>query len=320
MDTPDENPAPPTAPGLSWRSLQPIDIEAITALATTCLAADGGLLLGATDAYLREHYLPAQSGSSIGAFETDGGLVACAATQPTHTANEYRTTIVGQVHPDHRRRGFGTFLLKWSIAEGSRLLATCPPDRPHVLQLTTEMLTEDAARLFERHGFTQQFAEDVMRRDLADPLSDVLLPPGIRFATWAPALADQFFSVYQAAFRERVVPGYPAWSQEKWLAWLETDDDDFRPELSLLATHDDLPVGFIVCADRWIVQMGVLPERRGRGIGSALVSEVLKRFRAAGGDHVLLDVNVNNPSAARVYTRLGFERVGRRARYIRGLK
>ena len=320
MDSPDENLAPPTTHGLSWRSLQPIDLGAITALATACLAADGGLLLGATDAYLREHYLPARSGSSIGAFETDGRLIACAATQPTHTANEYRTTIVGQVHPDLRRRGFGTFLLKWSIAEAGRLLAVCPTDHPQVLQLTTEMLTEDAARLFERHGFSQQFAEDVMQRDLAASLPDVLLPSGIRFATWAPALADQFFAVYQAAFRERQRPGYPGWSQEKWMAWLETDADDFRPETSLLAYHDDLPAGFIVCADRWIVQMGVRPEQRGRGIGSALVTEALKRFRAAGGDHVLLDVNVNNPGAARVYTRLGFERVGRRARYIRGLK
>jgi len=319
MDTPDENPAPPTTPGLSWRSLQPFDVEAIIALATTCLAADGGLPLGATDAYLREHYLPPQSGSSIGGFEVDGQLIACAAIQPTHTANEYQATIVGQVHPDHRRRGFGTFLLRWSIAEASRLLAACSPDRVHVLQLTTEMLTEDAARLFERHGFTQRFAEDVMRHDLSAPLPDILLPPGIKLAAWAPALANQFFAVYQAAFRERQRPGYPAWSQEKWLAWLETDDDDFRPDLSLLATHDDIPSGFIVCADMWIVQMGVVPEQRGRGIGSALVTEALKRFRAAGGDHVLLDVNVNNPGAARVYTRLDFEQVGRRARYIRGL-
>ncbi len=318
MDSPDENSSPPTTPGLSWRSLQPVDVGAITALADTCLAADGGLLLGATDAYIREHYLPARSGSSIGAFERDGQLVACAAMRPAHTANEYRTTIVGQVHPDHRRRGFGTFLLRWSTAEAGRLLAACPPDRAHVLQLTTEMLTEEAARLFVRHGFTQQFAEDVMRRDLADPFPDILLPSDIRFATWAPALVDQFFAVYQATFRER--PGYPAWSQEKWMDWLETDDDTFRPELSLLATHEDLLAGFIVCADSWIVQMGVHPDRRERGIGSALVIEALKRFRAAGGDHMLLDVNVNNPSAARVYTRLGFERVGRRARYIRGLK
>ena len=321
MDSPDENPAPPTTPGLSWRSLQPVDVGAITTLADTCLAADGGLPLGATEAYIREHYLIARSGSSIGAFETDGRLIACAAMRPTHTTNEYRATIVGQVHLDHRGRGFGTFLLRWSVAEASRLLSACPPDRAHVLQLTTEMLTEAAAHLFERHGFTQQFAEDVMRRDLSAPLPDVLLPSGIKFATWSPALADQFFAVYQAAFRERAIAaGYPAWSQDEWIAWLETDDDTFRPEESLLATQDDIPSGFIVCADGWIVQMGVIPERRGLGIGSALVIEALKRFRAAGGDHVLLDVNANNPSAARVYTQLGFKRVGRRARYIRGLR
>ncbi len=321
MYSPDENPAPPTTPGLSWRSLQAVDIGAIVALSTTCLAVDGGHTWGATDDYIHEHYLPALPGSSIGAFEKDGRLVASAAMQPTHTKNEYRATIVGQVHPDHRRRGFGTFLLRWSTAEASKLLAACSPDRAHVLQLTTEMLTEAAVHLIERRGFTQQFAEDVMRRDLSAPIPDVLLPPGIKFATWSPALADQFFAVYQAAFRERAIAaGYPAWSQEEWIAWLETDDDTFRPDESLLATQDDIPSGFIVCADGWIVQMGVIPERRGLGIGSALVIEALKRFRAAGGDHVLLDVNVNNPSAARVYTQLGFERVGRRARYIRGLR
>jgi ribosomal protein S18 acetylase RimI-like enzyme len=31
----------------------------------------------------------------------------------------------------------------------------------------------------------------------------------------------------------------------------------------------------------------------------------------------VLDVNLNNPGAARVYERLGFHRIGRRARYGR---
>ncbi len=317
MGSPDENLALPATPGLSWRSLQPVDVGAITALATTCLATDGGHLLGATDTYLQEHYLSAGPGASIGAFEVDERLVACTAAHPNHSPEEYRTTIVGQVHPAFRRHGFGTFLLRWSIAEARKLLAACPPDRPHILQLTTESLPEAAAYLFEQHGFTQQFAEDVLRRDLPDPLPDVLLPSGFKLATWTPSMAGQFFAVYQASFRER--PGYPDWSQEEWVDWLATGDDDFHSELSLLACHDDIPVGFIIFADRWIVQMGVRPEWRERGIGSALLSEVLKRFQAAGGDHVLLDVNLNNPSAARVYARLGFKQVGRRARYVRVL-
>jgi len=317
VDSSNENPIPPTTLGLSWRSLLPTDVVAIAALATTCLATDGGLQLGTTDTYIEEHYLHALPGTSIGAFEMDERLVACAAVHPSHIAEKYYATIVGQVQPGYRRRGLGTFLLQWSIAEASKLLSDCPPDRSRVLQITTESLADAAMRLFESHGFTQQFAEDVMRRDLHAPLPEALLPSGINLEAWAPALTDQFFAVYQGAFQER--PGFPGWSQEEWLAWLATDDDDFRSELSLLACHDDLPVGFIFCADKWIIQMGIRPDWRERGIGSSLVTEVLRRFRAAGVDHVLLDVNVNNPRAARVYTRLGFERVGRRARYTRVL-
>ena len=87
----------------------------------------------------------------------------------------------------------------------------------------------------------------------------------------------------------------------------------------MLAYRDDVPVGFIVCADGWIVQLGMRPEWRKRGIGSALMIEALTRFRSAGTDHVLNDVNVNNPDAARLYKQLGFQRIGRRARYARVL-
>jgi ribosomal protein S18 acetylase RimI-like enzyme len=79
------------------------------------------------------------------------------------------------------------------------------------------------------------------------------------------------------------------------------------------------PVGFIVCSDEWIVQVGTRPEWRGRGLGSALVVEALRCWHAAGSERMLLDVNANNPTAARVYTRLGFEVIGRRARYVRAL-
>ena len=87
--------------------------------------------------------------------------------------------------------------------------------------------------------------------------------------------------------------------------------------MSLLARDGEQPVGFIVCDDAWIVQVGTHPKWRGRGLGAALVVEALRRFKAAGAEHVTLDVNANNPSATRVYTWLGFESVGRRARYVR---
>src|SRR5215216_471061 len=81
----------------------------------------------------------------------------------------------------------------------------------------------------------------------------------------------------------------------------------FTPQMSLLARDGAQPVGFVVCDDAWIVQVGTHPAWRGRGLGAALVVEALRRFAAAGAEHVTLDVNTNNPGAARVYTRLGFE-------------
>jgi mycothiol synthase len=60
--------------------------------------------------------------------------------------------------------------------------------------------------------------------------------------------------------------------------------------------------------------VGVRPARRGRGLGAALVVEALRRMRDAGLAEVLLDVNVDNPAGG-LYERLGFDRIGRRARF-----
>jgi ribosomal protein S18 acetylase RimI-like enzyme len=312
----DVNLIPPPLPGLTWRTLQATDQDAITALLAACQAADGGQALIAADLYLRAE----GAGATIGGFDARGDLIACAAVWPEQTPDDQRANILGQVHPEHRGRGIGSFLMNWSIAQAQAQLSATPNDRPplpasgfRVLRLTTEALTPAAERLYARFGFTQEFAEDVMRRDLHVALPDALFPPGVELAEWTPALAEQFFQAYQNAFRER--PGFPIWSAEEWIEWA-TGDEGFHPQMSLLARDGDQPVGFIVCDDAWIVQVGTHPAWRGRGLGAALVVEALRRFNASGADHVTLDVNVNNPSAARVYAWLGFQIVGRRARYV----
>ena len=67
----------------------------------------------------------------------------------------------------------------------------------------------------------------------------------------------------------------------------------------------------------WIAQAGVVPRARGRGVGAALMTEGIRRMRAAGETTITLNVNVNNPHAAALYRRLGFTRTGGRARYRR---
>lgn len=55
--------------------------------------------------------------------------------------------------------------------------------------------------------------------------------------------------------------------------------------------------------------ISLLPEWRGRGIGTALMQRMLSHLEGAGYEKASLSVQKQNP-AARLYRRLGFETVG----------
>lgn len=74
---------------------------------------------------------------------------------------------------------------------------------------------------------------------------------------------------------------------------------------------DGKPVGRL-WIDEWkdqirLVDIALVPETRGMGIGTALVLEILERGRAAGKP-VTIHVEAYNP-ALRMYQRLGFQKV-----------
>jgi len=288
------------------------------------------LIIGVEEGFVRENYLPTSPGQSMGAVDQSRGgkLVACAALRPNHTPDEYRVTMLGQVHSDYRNHGLGTGLLKWGIDIAGRLLRGCPSNRPYVVQVASEAFSASGERLLERTGFSPRYVAHVMSLDLRRPIPRSPMPSGVDFAGWQPELASQFYSVYQAAFRERLRPGFPTWSQEKWLEWLDIDDEGFRPSETLLAIHKGIPVGFIASAIlsdidpklMWVTQMGVCPEMRGRGIGCALLGEAARRFQADAREEVQLDVAVDNERAIVVYKRVGFKSIGRRGRYAKALR
>ena len=311
-------------PDLAWRDLQLADVDAIAQLVDLCLKSDAGYAHGLstmdddTDRFIRETYLPAAPGMSTGGFDAGGRLMAFASVYPVETAEHYRVSMTGCVHPDRRRRGIGTHLLAWSTNAARRLLESHPSDRPHVLQVSSEFLTETATYLLERHGFEQRFKEYIMRRDLKAPISEAHFPQDAQIKAWAPALVDQFYAVYKESYQTR--PGFIPRGRDELTAWTGVDGKGFRPQLSFMVFDVERPIGFICCDEEWVIQVGVLPERRRKGIGSALVNEALSRFKALETDFVMLHVNENNIIAYQMYTRCGFEMVGQRARYMRLLK
>ncbi|PCJ68871.1 MAG: alanine acetyltransferase [Rhodobiaceae bacterium] len=88
--------------------------------------------------------------------------------------------------------------------------------------------------------------------------------------------------------------------------------------VAFLATEGqtDQPVGFvlarIVVDEGEILSIGVLDHARSRGIGAALIAQVVQ---VDGLGALFLDVAADNESALRLYAKEGFQVVGRRAAY-----
>jgi ribosomal protein S18 acetylase RimI-like enzyme len=323
-----------TAPStVTWNPLSPADLPDLSRLAARVLAADGGLPLMADPSFLARRYTDDGVVGRAARADT-GALLAAGAVRPDRPGATAKAIATGIVDPAARGRGIGAALLDWALATAeaatAEATATGPPGNAadaaaaptqgigtgtgRAVTVETESLTGPATALFASRGLRQIFAEDVLRRDLAEPPPDVALPPGVLLEPWTPALAGRFFAVYNAAFAER--PGFPHLSAARWIA-LVTDDDEFRPDWSVLAVDPTAgDVAFVTCADGWINQVGVRPDQRGRRLGAGLVAEALRRMRAAGLPAAVLDVNLDNP-ARDLYLRLGFAVVGRRARFTR---
>jgi [ribosomal protein S18]-alanine N-acetyltransferase len=63
--------------------------------------------------------------------------------------------------------------------------------------------------------------------------------------------------------------------------------------------------------------IAVVPEQEGKGIGSALLAELIRESLLRRAEDVLLEVRADNPRAQQLYRRYGFEQIHVRRRYYR---
>jgi [ribosomal protein S18]-alanine N-acetyltransferase len=63
--------------------------------------------------------------------------------------------------------------------------------------------------------------------------------------------------------------------------------------------------------------IAVVPEYEGRGIGTALLTDLIAEGRRRGAADILLEVRADNPRAQQLYIRFGFEQIHVRKRYYR---
>ena len=217
------------------------------------------------------------------------------------------------VHPAHRRRGFGTALLRQVLALAG--------DRP--LSIWAHGDLPGSAELLGPHGFTRSRVLLQMRRDLAgvDPDPRPALPADIRVLPFRPGRDEEaWLAVNAEAFEWHPEQGRMTRGDLE----LRAAEPWFDPNGFLMAWRGDPDAGGELLGFHWtkvhppgdvaeeavgeIYVLGVGPGAQGLGLGRALTDLGLAHLRGRGLGQVLLYVEEDNQAAVRLYEGRGFRR------------
>jgi ribosomal protein S18 acetylase RimI-like enzyme len=154
--------------------------------------------------------------------------------------------------------------------------------------------------------------------------SRVALPSRFRFVPWTRSLleahAEAKYSSFRAELDSSVFPCLGEFSGCLRLMEEIAGKGGFLPEATWLIREESVgDEGEPYCGtvqgviDRngmgAIQNLGILPQYRQMGLGSALMLQSLGGFQRAGLRRVFLEVTAQNSAAVRLYKRLGFAKV-----------
>jgi len=150
----------------------------------------------------------------------------------------------------------------------------------------------------------------------------VLPPPGCRFLAWDASLVGLHAETKYESFRNEIDANvFPCLGECEGCHRLMqeiTHKEGFLPQATWLMVKDGPKGSIRACGtvqgirDRSgqgaIQNLGVVPDFRGQGVGSALLLKALEGFRSVGLGRAFLEVTAQNEGAIRLYRRLGFRK------------
>lgn len=109
-----------------------------------------------------------------------------------------------------------------------------------------------------------------------------------------------------------------AWTEATW--WAELAQRPRRDYLVAVDVQDSDRIAGYAGLDHGggtadVMTIAVCPAYRGRGVGDALLGELVRRAGARGAEALLLEVRADNAPARALYARHGFEEIAVRRRY-----
>lgn len=296
---------------LLWRSYQPADAPALAALMNSIEEHAGGQA-GYTAEELQSLIttLVRDNGTdSTMVLDPAGALVAAGFTT-TPPDSGFRIYLTGGVHPRWRGRGIGRQILGRHLDRAVCIHREAAPGAAWVAEVPRAPAgDQDAARLYRRFGLDPVRYWFEMAGCTAH-VPAVTTPAGVHVTPYSAQHEAALHAAHMESFAENFA--FQPRDLDSWLT-ITARSQSFLPGLSLLAFDGAELAGYLLTylhADPHTVYAGELGVRRPwrrRGLGSALLAELLDRAGRAGNKLVALSVDAASPSnAVSIYERAGF--------------
>lgn len=282
------------APPLVHRPLRVNDAESVYHLVRQCEQHD----LGEPQIDLEDIVSDWQRPSfdiatqSTGVYDGDT-LVACAEVARGRRTDAY-------VHPAHRGRGIGTAIIAWSQqvarSSGGTLIGQPVPEG------------SSADQLLRAHGYRPLWTSWLLQLPADRSIAAVDIPSGVRIRTFEPGRDEHAaYQTIEDAFNEW--PDRDPIAYDDWVASV-LHRPGFEPWQLLLAVDAYEVVG--VCCltisdgSAFVTQLAVRRDRRGLGLGRALLLEAFSAGRAHGARRAELSTD-SRTGALGLYQHVGME-------------
>jgi mycothiol synthase len=308
----------PAIPGLRFRGVQrPSDDAEITRLVNAGMAASDlpHRLSPAQIANWLDHPSNLDLDADLLFAEVNGSVVAYAEggwEQDNDGGRNY--SVWGEVHPDWRRRGLGTVLLRW-IEERQRRVAAGHPDVDKRLQSWASESETGRLALLERNGYRIVRYDFEMERPTLGDIQPLPLPAGIElrpareedlrrhWQTEIEVFRDHWGAIDDSEASFEQMRSDPRRDIRLWVvAW--QGDEIVGQVLNRIDKEANAELGV---KRGWVSSVGVRGPWRRQGVARALVAESLRVLRDAGMTSAGLGVDAENANGALgVYEATGF--------------